>query len=485
MKHLSKLIFKNNLFLLHSFLFLLFFSLQVSGQNFQQGFTDGYKKTLSNDRTGATEGFGDGGDISKCDNFGGTYADGFTCGVKQATEYLQSRKRDMALKEQNRPKELTLKDINFEKPLENILAEIENRKQNIIQNIDPNINEQAKREYIQVLESNTDNLVRVVTNRWNNLHQNNTSSETGNNSNSELRYNPQYVQQMMQQQQQSQNNYNQQFENSMNELSSSMKSLSNSMNAIAIQNIKNELIRRKNVANTFIVEHANRLNKLSNLYKKIPENKFKQILNGTYNGYFIMKKKYSFSDEIELQTEIDCKIVVENNVVKNIYLYGKKSFELDYPSKYPDNSLLTNGIAKYYDYDNLQESTIVILEPFLNSNVKYNVPISNDGVGYLTVWSNDKKDSGKKIYIQELNNNGSIFREYETKIVYAKNSKEIENSANTLKIPFNVNNSLLFFGEITNTPYGRFPLYPKTSKDNNKPLSNNEHRFVEIKKYRE
>ena len=250
MKHLSKLIFKNNLFLLHSFLFLLFFSLQVSGQNFQQGFTDGYKKTLSNDRTGATEGFGDGGDISKCDNFGGTYADGFTCGVKQATEYLQSRKRDMAVKEQNRPKELTLKDINFDKPLENILAEIENRKQNIIQNIDPNINEQAKREYIQVLESNTDNLVRVVTNRWNNLHQNNTSSETGNNSNSELRYNPQYVQQMMQQQQQSQNNYNQQFENSMNELSSSMKSLSNSMNAIAIQNIKNELIRRKNYLKT-------------------------------------------------------------------------------------------------------------------------------------------------------------------------------------------------------------------------------------------
>ena len=55
----------------------------------------------------------------------------------------------------------------------------------------------------------------------------------------------------------------------------------------------------------------------------------------------------------------------------------------------------------------------------------------------------------------------------------------------TLKIPFNVNNSLLFFGEITNTPYGRFPLYPKTSKDNNKPLSNNEHRFVKKKKYRE
>lgn len=484
MKHLSKLSFKNNLFLLQSFLFLLFFSLQVSGQNFQQGFTDGYKKTLSNDRTGATQGFGDGGDISKCDNWGGTYADGFTCGVKQATEYLQIRKKDLVLKEQNRPKELTLKDINFDKPLENILADIENRKQNIIQNIDPNTNEQAKREYIQVLESNTDNLVRVVTNRWNNSHQNNTTAETGDNSNAELRYNPQYVQQLMQQQQQSQNNYNQQYESTMNELSSSMRSLSNSMQAMAMQNIKNELLRRKNVANTFIVEHGNRLNKLSTLYKQIPENKFKQVLNGTYNGYFIMKKKYSFSNENELQTEVDCKIVVENNVIKNIYLYGKKGFELDYPSKYPDNSVLTNGIAKYYDYDNLQESTIIILEPFLNSNLKKSAVISNSGVGYLTIWSNDKKETGKKIYVQELNDNGAILREFETGIVYSKNAKEIE-GLNASKIPFNTNTTFLFFGEVTNTPYGRFPLYPKISKDNNKPLSDNEIRFVEVKKYRE
>lgn len=485
MKHLNK----NKKFGKKSFfkviVFFLLFSLNLTAQNFQKGFTDGYRKTLSNDRSGATEGFGDGGDISKCDNWGGTYADGFTCGVKQATEYLQSRKKDMALKEQNRPKELTLKDINFDKPLEEILEEIETNKQSIIKDIDPNTNEQAKREYIQVLESNTDNLTKVVTNRWKNKHQNDTSAETGSNSNAELRYNPQYVQQLMQQQQQSQNNYNKQFESTMNELSSSMRSLSNSMQAMAMQNIKNELVRRKNVANTFISEHSSRLTKLSSLYKQIPENKFKQVLNGTYNGFFIMKKKYSFSNENELQTEIDCKVSIKNNIIQNIYLFGKKGFEIDYPSKYPDNNLLVNGIAKYYDYDNLQESTIVILEPFLNSNVKNNVPISNDGVGYLTVWSNDKKDTDKKIYIQELNNNGSIFREYETKIVYAKNSKEIENSTIAIKIPFNVNNSLLFFGEITNTPYGRFPLYPKISKDNNKPLSDNEIRFVEVKKYRE
>jgi hypothetical protein len=484
MKHSSKLNFRNNLFSLKLFLFFLFISSQVNAQNFQKGFTDGYKKTLSNDRTGATEGYGDGGDITKCDNWGGTYADGFTCGVKQATEYLQSRKKDMALKEQNRPKELTLKDINFDKPLENILDDIENRKQNIIQNIDPNTNEQAKREYIQVLESNTDNLVRVVTNRWHITHQNDTSAATANNSNAELRYNPQYVQQLMQQQQQSQNNYNKQFENSMNELSSSMRSLSNSMQAMAMQNIKNELERRKNVANNFIVEHGNRLNKLSTLYKQIPENKFKQLLNGTYNGYFIMKKKYSFSNENELQTEVDCKIVVENNVIKNIYLYGKKGFELDYPSKYPDNSVLTNGIAKYYDYDNLQESTVIILEPFLNSNLKKTAVISNSGVGYFTIWSNNKKETGKKIYVQELNDNGAILREFETGIVYAKNTKEIEGS-NAIKIPFNTNTTFLFFGEVTNTPYGRFPLYPKISKDNNKPLSDNEIRFVEVKKYRE
>ena len=50
---------------------------------------------------------------------------------------------------------------------------------------------------------------------------------------------------------------------------------------------------------------------------------------------------------------------------------------------------------------------------------------------------------------------------------------------------FTANNTFLFFGEVTDTPYGRFPLYPKISKDNNKPLTENELRFVEIKKYRE
>lgn len=484
MKHSSKLNFSNNLFSLKLFLFFLFISSQVNAQNFKKGFDDGYRKTLSNDRTGTTQGFGDGGDIAKCDNWGGTYTDGYTCGVIQATEYLQNRKKELAIKEQNRPKELTLKDINFDNPLEEILEEIETNKQSIIKDIDPNTNDQAKREYIQVLDANTRNLATVVTNRWNNKHQNDTSAATGNNSNAELRYNPQYVQQLMQQQQQSQNNYNKQFENSMNELSSSMRSLSNSMQAIAMQNIKNELLRRKNVANNFIVEHGNRLNKLSTLYKQIPENKFKQLLNGTYNGYFIMKKKYSFSNENELQTEVDCKIVVENNVVKNIYLYGKKGFELDYPSKYPENSVLTNGITKYYDYDNLQESTIIILEPFLNSNLKKTSVISNSGVGYFTIWSNDKKETGKKIYVQELNDNGAILREFETGIVYAKNTKEIEGS-NAIKIPFNTNTTFLFFGEVTNTPYGRFPLYPKISKDNNKQLSDNEIRFVEVKKYRE
>jgi hypothetical protein len=83
-----------------------------------------------------------------------------------------------------------------------------------------------------------------------------------------------------------------------------------------------------------------------------------------------------------------------------------------------------------------------------------------------------------------LNDNGAILREFETGIVYAKNTKEIEGS-NAIKIPFNTNTTFLFFGEVTNTPYGRFPLYPKISKDNNKPLSDNEIRFVEVKKYRE
>lgn len=463
---------------------LLFLSVKVNAQNFDKGFRDGFKKTLSNERQIDVFNYQNYGEPSKCDNWGGTYSDGFTCGVKQATELLQQLKMNQAEKIKNAPKEMSIEEIDFNKPLENILADIENRKQDMIRNIDSRYGDQARNQMIQSLSIKTDNLVTVVKNRWNNIHNNSAGEEHSYNSNSDMRYNPQYVQQIMHQQQQSQENYNQQYRNTMNELSNSMRGLSNSMQALAMQNIQAELERRKNVANSFYTENSNRLNKLSNLYKQIPESKFKQILNGTYNGYFIMKKKYSFSNDNEIQTAIDCKVVVVNNIIKNIYLYGKKGFELDYALKYPDNSRLFNGIAKYFDYENLQESTIVVVEPFLNSNAKNNLVVSNDGVGYLSVWSNDKNDVGKKVYVQELNKNGTILREFETAIGYAKNSKESSNS-NLVKIPFNTNNNFLFYGEVTETPYGRFPLFPKVSKDNNKPLLNNEHRFVEIKKYRE
>ena len=54
-----------------------------------------------------------------------------------------------------------------------------------------------------------------------------------------------------------------------------------------------------------------------------------------------------------------------------------------------------------------------------------------------------------------------------------------------VKIPMNSGNNLLFFGEVTQTPYGRFPLYPKMSKKDMKALEDGEERIVEIKKYRE
>jgi len=268
----------------------------------------------------------------------------------------------------------------------------------------------------------------------------------------------------------------------MNQISNSMRSAANQMQAMMMQNQLKELQRRKDVANNFMTEHSNRLNKISNFYKQIQPKKFNQILNGIYNANIIFKQKFSFSNDNELQTVYDCKINVENNNIKNIYLFGKKGFELGYPQANSENKLY-NGFIKYYDVENFTETSIVVLEPYFKPNS--NITVSNNGTGYIVLWSNDKDDAGKKIYIQEIDTRGNIISETATQIIYAKNSKEIEKNETSHKTSINTNNSLLYFGEITNTPFGRFPLYPKISKDYNKPLNDNEVRFVEVKKKRE
>ena len=86
------------------------------------------------------------------------------------------------------------------------------------------------------------------------------------------------------QQIESQNNYQQ-------ELSSTLNSLSSSLQAMAYNQIKSELNRRYNTANTFAQFHQENINKLQEFYNQIPKSEFKNIVNGIYTAYLIEKKK--------------------------------------------------------------------------------------------------------------------------------------------------------------------------------------------------
>lgn len=181
-------------------------------------------------------------------------------------------------------------------------------------------------------------------------------------------------------------------------------------------------------------------------------------------------------------TETPALVKIENNVIKNIYLYGKEKMELDYPINNPEKSLLSNGFVVYSDYKTLETTTVLVLEPY-STKASTNYKLITNDVSYITLWSSNKDAEGKTIYVQEIDKNGNIIREVSSPISYAKNEKEI--SPNLPKIPMNSNNKLLFFGEVTRTPYGNFPLYPRMSKSDMNVLKDGEIRLVEIKKYRE
>jgi len=255
------------------------------------------------------------------------------------------------------------------------------------------------------------------------------------------------------------------------------------MQAMAYQNIKRELDRRSNVANNFVSYHSDRITKLTSLYNQVPKTNFSKILNGLYSAHLFSSRKYSFVNNQELVAETNCLVKVENNIVKNIYLYGKEKFEINYPKEYPENSLLSNGIVKYSDYETLETVTLLILEPYLSKTPK-EYSLTKVGVGYLTIWTDNKKEAGKILYIQELDDKGNIVREISTPLVYSK-SEELVDKDKAVKLSMNTGNNLLFFGEVTQTPFGRIPLYPKMSKKDMKELEEGEERIVEIKKYRE
>lgn len=294
-----------------------------------------------------------------------------------------------------------------------------------------------------------------------------------NNFNKQKIYNQSLLENLYKQQTQSQYNYEDQLNSTINNLYSSVQTM-------VYNQVKTELNRRISVAKNFSRYENDKLQNTLKLYNSIPVENFSKEVNGVFEGYLINSERYSFVNLQKLSTVTPILVEIKNNNVENVFLYGKRKMQLNLSNL--SNNKLTSGSLQLNNYNSSEESTVLVLEPFVTDNPKkYN--ITEEGVSYITVWSSNKKDEGKVIYIQELDVNGNIIREISTNIQFAKNEKELNSSLK--KIPINSNSKLLFFGEISPTPYGNFPLYPKTPKNNFNALNDNEHRFVEIKKYRD
>lgn len=465
------------------FILLLQFSQNVFsqiGSQFNKGFDEGYKETLRD--AGIIGSYPEHADSRMCESKNTyindkkanekIYADGYRCGVSQASKAIVKINNSLS----NREKQYdntSIKDIQnnidaLERKIRNGLPTqqvaavnsqiqaLEQEKSNLMKSTKTANDSKKKQqeEYSEIQQSNLDENKRIQTNN----------------------YNQEVLMQLKQNQIESQNNYNQEISNTLN-------SLSRSMQALAYRNIKNELDRRRNVANNFVSYHSDKISKLTNLYNQVPKNNFSKNLNGLYSAHLFNSRKYSFVNNQELVTETGCLVNVENNVIKNIYLYGKEKFELNYPQENPENSMISNGIVKYSNYETLETVTLLILEPYMSKTQK-KYSLIKDGVGFLTIWTDNKKEEGKILYVQELDAKGNIVREISTPLTYAKNEALID-SNKTIKLPMNSGNNFLFFGEVTQTPYGRFPLYPKMSTKDGKALDDGEERIIEIKKYRE
>jgi hypothetical protein len=413
--------------------------------HFDKGFYAGYGDTLDDAKLSAYKSYADPRKCQQTKIYNSSidknvdeklYADGFRCGVQQASKDIplieKQIKKEFADKQPQT--NIQIKDLN-----QNLNAESQQLRQ------------KQELEY-QQSQVNAD-------------QQRNKQI-----------YNQQVLYQMQQKQIQTQRAYQQ-------EISSTLNSLSNSLQTQVYNTIKTEIQRRKNVATNFANINSNRIEKVNSIYKQIPASNFKKNINGQFSAHLFIERKYSFINNQELVTEIPCLVIVENSKITNIYPYGKKGFELDYPKEMGSSSYLSNGIVKYTDFNTLETVTVVLLEPYLSDNPKQHSVLEN-GTGFITLYTSNNKDEGRIVWIQESDKKGNIIREVSTPLIYAKNEDALA-EMNIKPIPFNTDNQLYYFGEPVQTPYGKFPFFMKTSKSDTKGLDNNEKRFVEIKKYRD
>ena len=439
---------KKILFLISS---LTLVSINAQSTNtFSKGFREGYESTIDDANLRGQYNFADESKCPKTKIYNSTvdknaneklYSEGYRCGVQQASSHI------------SRIQELNSYDANQRLK--------ENSSINSTQN--PISSQNSQNNYNQRQQNEANNIQRSIEQERNMKMQQNQA------------YYESTLQNMRNQQIQSQQYYQQ-------ELSNTLNSLSSSLQAMQYNVIKKEINRRLTTANNFAQFQSDKIEKLQNFYNQIPKSEFNKNLNGLYSASVLTKKKYSFVNNQELVAETPALVNVENNIIKNIYLYGKEKWELDYPKNNPEKSHLFNGFVNYSDFKTLETFTVLVLEPYSTANPT-DYKLSSDGVSFIALWTSNKDAEGKTIYIQELDKNGNIIREISAPINYAKNEKSIDSSFT--RIPMNSNNKLLFFGEVTNTPFGNFPLYPRMSKSDMNALKDGEIRLVEIKKYRE
>lgn len=442
---------KNFLFILGA---LAFQNINAQAANsFSTGFREGYESTIDDANLRGQYNFADETKCPATKIYNTTidknaneklYSEGYRCGVQ------------MASKDIPRIQELNAFDAQKRNEENSKLYGSTNNK--ITDNNSQQSNEYNERQRLEAQQT-----------------QNRINQERNSKSLQNQQYYSSMLQNMRNQQIQSQKYYQQ-------ELNSTLNTLSSSLQAMQYNIIKKELDRRSTTANNFARFQSDKIEKIQNFYSQIPKSEFNKTLNGIYSASVLGKRKYSFVNNQELISETPALVNIENNVVKNVYLYGKEKMELNYPKNSPEKSYLSNGFVVYSDFKTLETITILVLEPYTTSNpTNYN--LTTNDVSYITLWSSNKDAEGKIIYIQELDKNGNIIRELSEPINFAKNEKAIDDSFP--KIPLNSNNKLLFFGEVTKTPMGDFPLYPRMSKSDMNALKDGEYRLVEIKKYRE
>lgn len=472
---------KNHLILI-TFALLTTISYSQINSSFNKGFYDGFKETLND--SNITGNYNYLADPNSCNSQNTylndpkaedkIYSDGYRCGVKQANKAISKINNNDEIKAKG-------SRLNFTNNIEenNRIA-----KQAIDETADlPDSQRAARIGQINSELQNANN--RVIVEKSKNESRNKELNQKIENERKDIEYqnksriaedNLNRLNQLRNEQIKSYNNYNQ-------TITSTLNDLSNSMQQAAYANIQNELERRRQTANQFYERNTNRIDNITRIYNSIPLKNFNKDLSGVFNGNILVVKNYSFANGQKILSEIPVLVEIEQNQVKNIYSYGKIGFSSDFPRKYPEQSYLKNGIVEYNDYKTLEKTTLVLTEPYLSNNTG-NKKVKESETGYLVPWTSKKKDDGKKIYIQELNVDGEIVREIETKLTYVKNKKELEKN-NIKKIPINAGNDILYFGRPTNTSFGKFPLYLKVSKSDQKPLKNGEVREVKIKKYRE